>query len=51
MTKEELKGMLESHEQRMDERTASKSKTGVTLQAQSRKRDKGRWNGNKGRGS
>lgn len=46
MTKEEIQGNLESHEKRMAERTASKSKTGVTLEAQSTKKDKGIWNGN-----
>lgn len=51
MTKEELQGTLESHKQRIAERTASKSKTDVALQAQLTKKDKGRWNGNKGIGS
>lgn len=50
-TKEELQGTLESHEQRMDERTTSKSKSDVALQAQSTKKYKRRWNGNKGKGS
>lgn len=33
----------------MAERTVSRLKTDVALQAQSTKKDKGRWNGNKGR--
>ena len=51
MTKEELQGMLECHEQRMSKRTASKSKTDVALEPQSTKKDKEIWNGNKGRES
>lgn len=51
MTKEDLKEALESHKQRMDERTASKSKTGVALQAHQTKKDKEILNVNKGRGS
>ena len=51
MTKEELQATLESHEQRMLKRTANKSKAGVALHVQSNKKHKGRWNGNKGRGS
>ncbi|XP_050887204.1 uncharacterized protein LOC127092382 [Lathyrus oleraceus] len=50
MTKEELQETLESHKQKMAERTTSKSNTDVALQAQSSKKDKGKWNGNKGRG-
>ena len=51
MTKEELQGTLECHEQRMVERTASKSKIDLALQAQSTKKDRRRWNGNKVRRS
>ncbi|MCI21940.1 hypothetical protein A2U01_0043111, partial [Trifolium medium] len=52
LSKKELQGSLESHEQRMFERTASKTKIEVALQAQSNKdkKGKGKWNGNKGRG-
>jgi len=52
LTKEELQGTLESHEQRMAERAAGKSKSDMALQAQSTKERKGKgsWNGNKGRG-
>ena len=44
LTKEELQGALESHEQRMNERAAGKSKSGVALQAHSKKetKDKGK---------
>ena len=51
LTKEELQGTLESHEQRMAERAAGKSKSDMALQAQSTKERKGKgsWNGNKGR--
>ena len=42
MTKEELQGMLESHEQRTSERDASKSKSDVSLQAQSATKKKGK---------
>jgi len=50
-TKEELQGSLEAHEQRMNERVSEKSKTEVALQAQSvkDKKEKGKWNGNRGR--
>ncbi|KAI5386690.1 hypothetical protein KIW84_073005, partial [Lathyrus oleraceus] len=53
MTKEELQGTLESHEQRMTKRTSSKSKTNVALHAQSIKerKENRRWNGNKVRRS
>lgn len=52
MTKEDLQGTLEYHEQRMDERSTGKTKGDVNLQAQlsKEKKDKGRWNDNKGRG-
>ncbi|GAU26641.1 hypothetical protein TSUD_102510 [Trifolium subterraneum] len=52
ISKEELLGTLESNEQRMNERAAGKAKAEVTLQAQpnKEKKNKGRWNGNKGRG-
>src|ERR1051325_10341293 len=51
LTKEELKGTLESHEQRMNERAASKTKIDVALQANSAKetKGKGKWF-NRGRG-
>lgn len=53
MTKEEFQGTLKSHEQRMVKRYASKTKSDVALYAHSTKgnRHKGRWNGNKDRGS
>ena len=52
LTKEELQGTLESHEQRMNERATGKSKSDVVLQAQSSKdkKEKGKWFG-RGRGS
>jgi len=52
LTKEELQGTLESHEQRMAERAAGKSKSDMALQDQSTKERKGKGsrNGNKGRG-
>ncbi|XP_050915657.1 uncharacterized protein LOC127130732 [Lathyrus oleraceus] len=53
MTKEKFQGTLESHEQIMTERIASKSIIDVALQAQTtkEKKDGGRWNCNKERGS
>lgn len=42
VTKEEFQGTLESHEQRMVERAASKSKSDVTLQEQSSNEKKGK---------
>lgn len=50
LTKEELQGTLESHEQRMNERAAGKAKADVALQAQSNKekKNKGKWNKNEG---
>jgi ribonuclease HII len=42
LTKEELQEKLESHEQRMDERVVGKSKSDMTLQAQSAKERKGK---------
>ncbi|XP_050878661.1 uncharacterized protein LOC127082466 [Lathyrus oleraceus] len=51
MTKQELQGTLESREQPMAERTRSKPKTDVDLQAQSTKKNKIKWNGKKGRES
>ncbi|PNX95110.1 hypothetical protein L195_g018293 [Trifolium pratense] len=52
LSKEELLGSSESHEQRMAERAAGKAKAEVALQAQpnKEKKNKGKWNGNKGRG-
>ena len=52
LTKEELQGMLESHERRMAERAAGKSKSDVALQVQSvrEKKGKGKWLDRKGRG-
>jgi hypothetical protein len=51
LSKEELQGSLESHEQRMTERTtASKTKSDVALQAQPAKEKKGKGKWNKGRG-
>ncbi|MCI11496.1 retrovirus-related Pol polyprotein from transposon TNT 1-94 [Trifolium medium] len=52
MSKEELQGTLESHEQRMNERAAGKAKAEVALQVQpnKEKKNKGKWNGNKGKG-
>src|ERR1051325_7713753 len=40
LTKEELHGTLESHEQRMNERDAGKSKSDVALQAHSAEKTK-----------
>lgn len=53
ITKEELQGSLEAHEQRMNERFTEKLKFEVALQAQSVKdrKGKGKWNGNRGRGN
>ncbi|KAK2396029.1 hypothetical protein QL285_057704 [Trifolium repens] len=50
LSKEELQGTLESHEQRMSERAAGKAKVDVALQAQSKqeKKNKGKWNKNGG---
>ncbi|XP_050890208.1 uncharacterized protein LOC127095580 [Lathyrus oleraceus] len=50
MTKEELQGTLESHEQRMDGRFVGKTKGDVAFHAKSSKeqKDKGRWNSNRG---
>ncbi|XP_058748827.1 uncharacterized protein LOC131621780 [Vicia villosa] len=52
LTKEKLQGTLKSHEQRMTERAAGKSKSDMALQDQSAKEKKGKgsWIGNKGRG-
>ncbi|MCI55545.1 hypothetical protein A2U01_0076796, partial [Trifolium medium] len=46
LSKEELQGSLESHEQRMAERAAGKAKAEVALQAQpnKEKKNKGKWN-------
>ena len=51
LSKEELQGTLEYHEQRMAERAPGKSKNGVALKAQSSKDNKGKvkWFDNKGR--
>ncbi|XP_058756513.1 uncharacterized protein LOC131629755 [Vicia villosa] len=50
-TKEELQETLESHEQRMVERAAGKSKSDVALQAsEQKKKSKESWNRNKDRG-
>ena len=61
LTKEELQGTLESHEQRMAERATGKSKSDVALQAQSVKdkkgkekmvdRSRGNYNNSTGRGN
>ncbi|KAK2359907.1 hypothetical protein QL285_085235 [Trifolium repens] len=50
LSKEELLGTLESHEQRMNERSAVKAKSEVALQAQSNKAKKGKGKWNKGKG-
>ena len=42
LTKEELQGMLESHEKRMAERVACKLKGDMALQAQSTRENKGK---------
>src|ERR1051325_1444723 len=42
LTKEELQGTLESHEQIMNERAASKTKSDVALQENSAKETKGK---------
>ena len=44
LKKEELQGTLESHEQRMSERAASKTKSKVALQESSAKETKGKGN-------
>ena len=52
LTKEELQGTFESHEQRMTERAACKSKSDMALEAQlvREKKGKGKWLDNKGKG-
>ena len=51
LTKEDLQGMLEYHEQRMSERVVGKSESDVDLQAQSARenKDKWKWLDNKGK--
>ncbi|GAU25949.1 hypothetical protein TSUD_16870 [Trifolium subterraneum] len=51
ISKEELLGSLESHEQRMNERKAAKGKSEVALQVQSSRGKRGRGYDNRGRGS